>query len=56
MVLTKEQIEQLEEVVKPVMEWLSNNCHPHTTVIIDVTNAELVEGIATVVTQEFVKD
>ena len=38
------------------MEWLSNNCHPHTAVIIDVTNAELVEGIATVVTKEFVKD
>lgn len=45
-----------EEVVKEVMKWLAENQHPHTTVIITATNAELVEGIKSVVTDEFIKD
>ena len=56
MILTEEQRKELEQKVKPVMEWLCKNCHPHVTVIIEPTTAELVEGIATVVTDEFVQD
>lgn len=33
------------EVVGPVMEWLETNKHPHTSVIIDASHAEMVEGI-----------
>ena len=50
MILTEEQIKELAEVVKPVIEYLNNpeTFHPHVKIIIDSTSAELVEGIASV--------
>jgi hypothetical protein len=45
-----------EEIVKPVIEWLAKNKHPHMTIIIDGTHAELVEGVESVVTDEFIPD
>lgn len=48
MIITEKQHSQLEKVVRPAIEWLSENCNPHTSIIIDNTNAELVEGIASV--------
>ena len=56
MILTEEQRKEFEKAVKPIMKWLSDNCHPHTKVIVDYSRAELVEDIATLVTEEFVKD
>ena len=41
---TKEKISEFEEVVKPIMKFLCENYHPHVTVIITPTNAELFEG------------
>lgn len=35
----------LEDVVKPVIEWLATHHHPHTKIIIDSISAELVEGV-----------
>ena len=51
MIITEEQHSQLEKVVRPVIEWLGENCNPHTSIIVDTTNAELVEGIASVGTK-----
>lgn len=45
-----------EDVVKPVMKWLNDNCHPHMIAVIDPTNAQLFEGQISVNTFEFVKD
>lgn len=45
-----------EQAVKPLMKWLCENTHPHTTVIVTGTSAELVEGIESVITNEFVVD
>ena len=45
--LKKEQFKEFEKVVKPVMKWLSENCHPHVEITIDSTRAELKEGIVT---------
>lgn len=45
-----------ERAVKPVMKYLAENHHPHTKIIIDSNIAELVEGIKTVVTDEFIVD
>lgn len=56
MILTEEQRKELEEVVKPVMKFLCENFHPHVTIIIEPTQAEILEGSASVVTDEFVKD
>lgn len=45
-----------EVAVEQVMKYLADNHHPHTKVIIDSDSAELVEGIRTHRTDEFVKD
>ena len=45
-----------EEVIKEVMKWLATNHHPHTTIIVTSTTAELVEGIESVNTTEFLTD
>jgi hypothetical protein len=35
---------EFTELVTPLIKWLDKNCHPHTTVIVDALNAELLEG------------
>lgn len=55
---SKQQLpDGFEEVVRPVIKWLNDNYHPHVTVIITPTNAELVEGIqSTGRIMDYVKD
>lgn len=54
---TKEvEKETFEQAVKPLMKWLCENTHPHTTAIVTGTLAELVEGVENVITDEFVID
>jgi hypothetical protein len=45
-----------ENVAKPLMKWLCDNKHPHTTAIVTGNVAELVEGVETVKTDEFIVD
>ena len=46
-----------EEVVRPVIKWLNENHHPHVTVIITPTDAQLFEGIqSTGQIMDYVKD
>ncbi len=45
-----------EEAVKPLMQWLCENAHPHTTAIVTGNVAELVEGVEVVKTDEFIVD
>ena len=54
--LKKEQFKEFEKVVKPVMKWLNENCHPHVEITIESTRAELKEGTAAIKTLEFVTD
>jgi len=35
---------EFEKAAKPLMLYLANNHHPHMTVIVTATSAELVEG------------
>lgn len=56
MILTPEQVEQLNEAAKPLVKFLCDNCHPHVYVIVEPTGAELVEGLARVKIEEFIKD
>lgn len=39
---------EFREAVKPLMEYLKKNWHPHTTVIVSANDAELVEGTLSV--------
>jgi hypothetical protein len=36
---------EFEELVKPLIQYLQDNYHPHARIIIDWESAELVEGI-----------
>lgn len=48
--IKKEETENnsFENVVRPVLQYLCENHHPHVTVIITPTTAELVEGVKTI--------
>jgi len=37
-------VTEFEDVVRPVIKYLCENHHPHVTVIVTPTNAELLEG------------
>lgn len=58
--MTDEQFEkqrqEFEEIVKPVIKYMAENHHPHTTLIIDALHAELVEGVMVIKTDEFLID
>ena len=56
MILTIEQSNGLLEAAKPLMKWLSDNCHPHFAATVDSQSVELTEAIAMEITSEFVKD
>ena len=45
-----------EEAMKPAIKWLNDNGHPHMTILITPTGAELVEGIKIMRTEEFLID
>jgi hypothetical protein len=53
---TKMEKVTFEQAVKPLMKWLSENKHPHTTAIVTGNLAELVEGVEVVKTDEFIVD
>lgn len=47
---------EFETITKPVIKWLNDNGHPHMKAIVDQTSAELVEGLCSVYTEEFIND
>lgn len=51
----KQQVE-FRKLAAPLVEWLNSNYHPHVTVLITPTSAELLEGIMAAPITEFVKD
>ena len=56
MILSQEQYASFQEAAKPLIRWLNENCHPHVHVVVDSTRAELSEGVASLVTEEFLRD
>lgn len=56
MILTKEQKEGFEKAAKPLMKYLAQNHHPHVTAIVEGGRAEILEGSASIVTNEFILD
>lgn len=54
--MKKEKQREFEKVVEPVIKWMNNNTHPHHTIIITHTDAELLEGEMCHKTIEFLKD
>jgi hypothetical protein len=56
MILTEEKRKEFVEKCEPLMKWLADNCHLHIQVIVDCGKAQLVEGVAQHVTEEFIRD
>lgn len=53
---TPKQEGEMLEAAKPLMKWLADNTHPHMKVIVGPAHIELVEGLLTGSTLEFVDD
>lgn len=56
MPITSQQRAEMFEAAKPLIKWLNDNTNPHCKVIVETDRAELVEGTALVISDEFVKD
>lgn len=56
MILTKEQIGEMKELAKPLVKWMNDNLHPHTTVIVETTGVSIHEALAAEIITEFLKD
>lgn len=49
--------DKLEELTRPILKYLCENYHPHVTVIITPTSAELLEGLKTIgYVDDFIRD
>ena len=44
------------KAAEPLMEWLSDNAHPHSHVVVTSIVAELSEGVLAHNTEKFLKD
>lgn len=48
MILTEEQQAEFEALTRPLLKFLNDNCHPHVSVIVTTTTAELLEGVCSI--------
>ncbi len=55
MILSKNQEKEFENLTRPLIEWLSN-FHPHVSIIVCATRAELSEGIVGFTTFDYLRD
>jgi hypothetical protein len=56
MSITEKQRNEMLEAAKPLMKWLAENFHSHTMAVVHGARIELLEGIATNSTLEYVDD
>lgn len=45
-----------EEVAKPLIKWMAENVHPHSTAVVDSTSAALYSAEQSFQTEEYLKD
>ncbi len=56
MIADEKQRKEFEALVRPVIKFLCDNYHPHVEVVITPTRAELLEGVCSIVTTDYIKD
>lgn len=56
MIFTEEQKKEFEKVSRPLIEFMNKNCHPHVSTIVDCTHAEILEGVCSFSTNDYIKD
>lgn len=44
MTTTKEKLDEFKELARPLIKYLCENFHPHVTIVITPTGAELLEA------------
>jgi len=54
--MDNKKLTELLEVSKPLIKYLAENHHPHVTAIVTSDMVELLEGLMTARTSEFIKD
>ena len=55
--VNKDKVKEFEQLARPMMQHLCENYHPHVTVVITPTNAELLEGkMSTGQIMDYVRD
>lgn len=54
--LLKGERAKFEKACRPLIKYLCENHHPHTKVIVDCNSAEMVEGLMTMGTNDYVRD
>lgn len=54
--MTGEKIQEFGHLARPLIAWLNEKHHPHTTIIITPTSAEVMEGIMAFPTNDYLKD
>jgi hypothetical protein len=54
--MNEEQKKAFESAAKPLMKYLAENHNPHTSIILTSSECEILEGIQSIVTEEFIKD
>ena len=52
----KRKAEEFERLCRPLMRFLNEKAHPHCSITITHTSAELVEGLMALRTEEYVRD
>lgn len=55
-ILNKEEFVEFEKLSKPLIKFLNDYCDPHCQIIIECDCAQLLSGVATINTVEFIKD
>lgn len=56
MEITEKQRQEMLEAARPLLKWHNDNCHPHCRLIVDANTIELIEGVATNSTDDYLKD
>lgn len=56
MITTEQQRKELENLARPLIEWLANNLDPNAKLIIDSTSAGLLSGSCAVRTDDYIED
>ena len=55
-VINNEQFEELKRLSDPLVKWINENMDPYGVIIIDCESANLMDGVASHVTTQYIKD
>jgi hypothetical protein len=53
--LTREQLEEIQKLSEPLIEWINNNCDFETEIRIDYTKIKVHQTLAGITVDKFIK-